>query len=172
MGYRILRFFGALVTIIIFIFLVGLFHLVCMDYIVKLGTKSTLVTMIFSLDLYRLLMLFLIFLVWTIFYEFAKGIGWIVRGSKVIAALPLICLLGSLVRLFYILFINNSFLNDVGGSVWYYFCAIITFLVILGWWSLCVLLMFTYYKDQKALESCRSRINESRRDTRNNQEES
>lgn len=93
---------------------------------------------------------FLFPIVWVIFYAMTVGIGWIVRGSKIIAALPLICFLGALANLFYILFVNpqSSAIDEVGLGVWYYICAIVTFLIILGWMLFCTLAMFAYQKEE------------------------
>ena len=141
MGYKILRFVGALVAANLFIFLVQLFHLVCMDSVILMFANFSWRSL-FSFDVLRG---GIIPIVWFIFYLMVLGIGWIVRGSKIIAALPLICFLGALINLFYILFVNpqSSAIDEVGLGIWYYSCAIITFIIIVGWMIGCALFMFT-----------------------------
>lgn len=147
MGYKILRFFGALIAAILFIFLVQMFHVVSMDVVIHMLANFSWKTL-FSIDILRG---FIIPIVWGLFYLMTIGIGWIVRGSKVIATLPIIYFLLALANLFYLLFVNpqSSSVDEVGLGVLYYLCAIVTFLVIIGWTLFCTIAMFAYGKENE-----------------------
>ena len=141
MGYKILRFLGALISVNVFIYLVQLFHLFCMVGVLKLFEDFSWRNLL-GLDLVRGL---LIPVAWFIFYWISVGIAWIVRGSKIIAALPLISFVIMAIGLFINLFVSPSnAIADEVNSWGYYTVSVVTYLIIIGWFAFCSILMFVY----------------------------
>lgn len=145
MGYKILRFFGALIAVNVFIYLVELFHLFCMvgliDFVEHFSWRS-----LFRLDIIRGLV---IPIAWFIFYWISIGIAWLVRGSKIIATPPLIFFVIAAIALFIKLFISptNVIFEEVDSTSWYYTVSVIAYLVIIGWFIFCSIAMFAF-KDE------------------------
>lgn len=146
MGYKILRFFGALLAVNAFIYLVELFHLFCMVGLIEFFENFSWRSL-FTLGIIRG---FVIPIAWIIFYGISIGIAWLVRGSRIIAALPLISFVIAAIALFIKLFISpsNVVLDEVDSESWYYIASVIAYLVIIGWFIFCSILMFAF-KDEK-----------------------
>ena len=72
------------------------------------------------------------------------GLVWLVRGSKVIAAFPLLLFVLGIIADFNRLFLNpiELIVDDIGQGFWYYLGAIITFIEILICYILCAVSMF------------------------------
>lgn len=140
MGYKVLRFIGAIITAWIFRYLVNFFHIAffggATHFIANLSWSNW-----FSFDILRG---FLLPIAWTILWLIGMGLVWLVRGSKVIAALPLLLFVSGIIVDFRILFIEpiELIVDDIGQGFWYYIGAIITFITILICYFVCAVSMF------------------------------
>ncbi len=140
MIYKVLRFLGAIIAALLFSYLVNFFHIAffggAAHFFANLSWSNW-----FSFDLLRG---FLLPIVWTILWLIGMGLAWLVRGSKVFAALPLIWFLSGIITDFRILFLNpiELIVNDIGLGFWYYLGAVITFIEILVCYGICAISMF------------------------------
>lgn len=138
MGYKILRFFGALIVVNVFIYLVQLFHLFCMIGLIEFFEHFSWRSL-FTFDIVRG---FIIPIAWAIFYGIVMGIAWLVRGSKIIAALPLISFVIAAINLFIKLFISPT--DEIEPNFWYYIVSVTTYLVVIGWFVFCSIGMLAF----------------------------
>ena len=142
MGYKFLRFFGALIAVNVFIFSVEIFHLLCMiaicEFLEDFSWRS-----LYTFDTLKGI---IIPIAWVIFYLSILGIAKLVRGSKIIATLPIISFVIAAINLFIKLFIypNAAMMDKFNSDIWYYLLSITTYLVIIGWFTFCSIGMFTY----------------------------
>lgn len=145
MIHKVLRFFGAIVAALLFSYLVDFFHIVffggAAHFFANLSWSNW-----FSFDLFRG---FLLPIVWAILLLIGMGLVWLVRGSKVIAALPIVFFIMGIISDFKILFLNpiELIVNDIGLGFWYYFGAVVTFLEMLICYGICAFSMFVYNYD-------------------------
>ena len=129
MVYKILRFLGAIVVAQIFAFGVSTFHIVffggAAHFFANLSWSNWL-----SFDTFRG---FLLPIAWTVLSLIGFGLVWIVRGEKLIAAIPICILIKGVFMSFKLLFLEPAELivDEIGQGFWYYFGAILTFLPIL-----------------------------------------
>lgn len=125
----ILRFIGAIVAAMLFDYLVSFFHFAffcgAAHFFANLSWSNW-----FSFDILRG---FLLPIVWGVLCLIGTGLTWIVKGSKIIAALPIIILIRGIILDFDVLFLNpiDIAVDDIGLGFWYYFGAVLTFLPIL-----------------------------------------
>ena len=140
MFYKVLRFIGAIITALLFGYLVDFFHIAffggAAHFFANLSWSNW-----FSFDIFRG---FLLPIVWTILWLIGMGLMWLVKGSKVIAALPLIIFLLGVIADFRILFLypDEFIVNDIGQGFWYYFGAILTFIGIIICYGVCAISLF------------------------------
>ena len=140
MIYKILRFIGAIITALIFNLGVNVIHIYFFG-----GTAHVLANLSwsnwFSFDTIRG---FYLPIAWTILYLIGAGLVWMVRGSKIIAAIPIyIFITGGVISSFKQLFLEpvEMIVDDIGLGFWYYFGAVITFLFIIVTYLLCSIFM-------------------------------
>ena len=76
------------------------------------------------------------------------GIVWLVRGSKVIAVLPMLWFLVAIIDDFFSLFVNpaEQIVDDIGQGFWYYVGATLIFIAILTCYVMCAVSMFVSEK--------------------------
>ena len=140
MVYKVLRFIGAIVAAILFRFLVDFVHIAffggAAHFFANLSWSNW-----FGFDLFRG---FFLPIVWTILWLIGMGMMWLVRGSKVIAALPIILFVLGIISDYNKLFLNpiELIVDEIGLGFWYYFGAIITFIEILTCYVVCAVSMF------------------------------
>ena len=140
MTYKVLRFIGAIVVAILFRFLVDFIHIAffggAAHFFANLSWSNW-----FSFDIFRG---FFLPIAWTILWLIGMGLMWLVRGSKVIAALPIILFVLGIISDYNKLFLNpiELIVDDIGLGFWYYFGAIITFIEILTCYVVCAVSMF------------------------------
>lgn len=138
---KVLRFFGAVIAAFLFSHLVDFFHIVffggAAHFFSNLSWNNWL-----SLDLFRGALLPL---VWAILWLIGMGLVWLVRGSKGIAALPLIWFFLGVISDFRILFLDpiELIIDDIGLGFWYYFGAVITLVEIIVCYGICAAAMLT-----------------------------
>lgn len=139
MIYKILRFLGAILSAVLFSYLVDIFHLLFFGGVVHFFANLSWSNWI-SFDTLRG---FLLPVVWTILWLIGMGLAWLVRGSKWIAALPIIYFLLRIVNDFIILFVEpiEPIVDEIGLGFWYYTGAIVTFIGILVFYIICTLQM-------------------------------
>ena len=132
--------YGAIVVAILFRFLVDFIHIAffggAAHFFANLSWSNW-----FSFDIFRG---FFLPIAWTILWLIGMGLMWLVRGSKVIAALPIILFVLGIISDYNKLFLNpiELIVDDIGLGFWYYFGAIITFIEILTCYVVCAVSMF------------------------------
>lgn len=137
---KVLRFIGAIVAALLFRVLVDFFHIAffggAAHFFANLSWSNW-----FSFDIFRG---FLLPIVWILLMFIGMGLVWLVRGSKVIAAFPLLLFVLGIIADFNRLFLNpiELIVDDIGQGFWYYLGAIITFIEILICYILCAVSMF------------------------------
>lgn len=141
MLYKVLRFLGAIIAAVLFSFLVDIFHNSFLEGAVHFFANLSWSNW-FGFGLFRV---FLLPIVWSILWLIGWGVTWLVRGSKVIATLPLILFIMSIISDFKILFINpiEPIVDDIGLGFWYYLGAVLTLLDILICYAICSLAMLS-----------------------------
>lgn len=139
MIYKILRFVGAIIAAVIFSYLNETVHLAFFAGAAHFFANLTW-TNWFSFDTLRG---FLLPLIWTFLSLIGMGLVWMVRGSKVISAIPIIWFVLSIVAVFRILFLEPVELitNDIGEGFWYYTGATVTFAAISICYVICAISM-------------------------------
>ena len=145
MIHKVLRFLGAMVAALLFSYLVDFFHIAFFGGIAHFFANLSWSSW-FSFDVLRG---FLLPIVWGILWLIGMGLAWLVRGSKVIATLPLIWFLLGIIADFRILFLDpiELIVNDLGLGFGYYFGAVITFIEILVCYGICSISMFALDND-------------------------
>lgn len=144
MGYKVLRFLGAIVAAYVFSFLVDFIHLAFFSgaahFFGNLSWSNW-----FSFDLLRG---FLLPIAWSFLGLIGMGIVWLVRGSKVIAVLPMLWFLVAIIADFFSLFVNpaEQIIDDIGQGFWYYVGATLIFIAILTCYVMCAVSMFVSEK--------------------------
>ena len=142
MMYKVLRFFGAIIAALVFSYLVDSFHVAffagAAHFFANLSWSSW-----FGFDILRGAILPFM---WAVLWLIGMGLVWLVRGSKVIAALPLIWFLMAVITDFLALFLNPMELvaDDIGLGFWYYLGAVVTFIVILVCYVICSICMLPF----------------------------
>lgn len=84
---NIFRFIGAIVASLIFSFLVDMFHLAFFGGVTHFFANLSWSNW-FSFDVLRG---FLLPVAWTVLWLISMGLTWLVKGSKVLAILPIHC---------------------------------------------------------------------------------
>ncbi|MBR2203378.1 MAG: hypothetical protein IJ914_04140 [Prevotella sp.] len=139
MFYKVLRFFGAIIAALLFAYLVDAFHLAffggAVHFLANLSWGSLL-----GFDILRG---FLLPVVWGVLWLIGMGLACLVRGSKVMAALPLVIFVLAVIADFRILFLEpiDLIVSDIGQGFWYYFGAILTFIGIVFFYGICAAFM-------------------------------
>lgn len=137
---KVLRFLGAIIAAILFDYLVYTFHFSFFaetaHFFANLSWSNWL-----SFDIFRG---FLLPVEWTILGLIGVSLMWLVRGSKIIAALPTVIFIFNIIGNFYLLFLEPSELivNDIGQGFWYYFGAILAFIAMSGCYIGCTVSMY------------------------------
>ena len=139
MGYKVLRFLGAVVASLLFSYLVDFFHIAffagAAHFFANLSWSNW-----FSFDIFRGILLPI---VWAVLWLIGMGLVWLTRGSKVIAALPLLLFVLAIITDFRTLFLNpiELIVDDIGHGFWYYLGAVVTFIEILVCYIACSISM-------------------------------
>ena len=139
MFYKVLRFIGAIIAAFLFAYLVDAFHLAffggAVHFLANLSWGSWL-----GFDILRGALLPV---VWTVLWLIGMGLMWLVKGSKAMAALPLVIFALGVISDFIDLFLVpvESIVADIGQGFWYYSGAIATFVWIVICYGLCAAFM-------------------------------
>lgn len=139
MFYKVLRFFGAIIVALLFARLVDAFHITffggAAHFIANLSWGSWL-----GFDILRG---FLLPVAWAILWFIGMGLAALVRGSKAMAALPLVIFALGVISDFIDLFLVpvKSIVADIGQGFWYYSGAIGTFILIVVCYGICAAFM-------------------------------
>ncbi len=142
MVYKVLRFLGAVALAWIFSFLASVFHTLFFagtaHFFANISWSNWL-----SFDIFRG---FLLPIAWSILWLIGAGLVALVRGNKIIAALPIICFILQTIHLVDVLFIHpiEPIVDEIGQGFWYYFGAVVTFGEILASFGICTVCMFVY----------------------------
>lgn len=139
--FGVLRFVGAIVAAVLFSYLLDIFHILFFGGVVHFFANLSWSNWI-SFDIFRG---FLLPIVWTILWIIGVGLAWLVRGSKWIAALPIIYFLLRIVNDIVILFVEpiEPIVDEIGLGFWYYAGAVVTFIEILVFYIICTLQMLS-----------------------------
>ena len=139
MFYKVLRFIGAIIAALLFGRLVDAFHLAffggAAHFIANLSWSNW-----FGLGILRG---FLLPVAWGVLWLIGMGLACLVRGSKVMAALPLVIFVLGVISDFIVLFLEpvESIVADIGQGFWYYSGAIGTFIWIVVCYGICAAFM-------------------------------
>ena len=139
MFYKVLRFIGAIIVALLFARLVDAFHITffggAAHFIANLSWGSWL-----GFDILRG---FLLPVVWGVLWFIGMGLAALVRGSKAMAALPLVIFALGVISDFIDLFLEpiDLIVADIGQGFWYYFGAILTFIGIVFFYGICAAFM-------------------------------
>ena len=139
MFYKVLRFIGAIIAALLFAYLVDAFHITffggAAHFIANLSWSNWL-----GFDILRG---FLLPVVWGVLWLIGMGLACLVRGSKAMAALPLVIFALGVISDFIDLFLVpvKSIVADIGQGFWYYFGAILTFIGIVFFYGICAAFM-------------------------------
>lgn len=142
---KVLRFIGAIVLSFAFSYLVDVSTISFFA-----GTAHFFANLSFSnwmgFDLLRGVLIPILF---TIMIFAGMGVIWLVKGSKIIAIIPIIIFIVSICTEFLSLFIYPIELitQDIGAGFWYYTGAVITFLEMILCYTVCSLGMLESNED-------------------------
>lgn len=137
---KVLRFLGAIIAAFLFDYLVNGFHLAffvgAAHFFANLSWSNWL-----SFDIFRG---FLLPIAWTILWLIGMGLVWLVKGSKIIAALPILMFIWGIIAEFKFLFLypTDLIVDDIGQGFWYYLGATLTFLEMVACYVFCSVAMF------------------------------
>ena len=140
MFYKVLRFIGAIIAALLFRFLVDFFHIAffggAAHFFANISWSN-----LFGFEIFGG---FLLPIVWNILWLIGMGLMWLVKGSKVIVALPLIIFVLGIIADFRRLFLDpiELIVDDIGQGFWYYFGAILTFIEIVICYGVCAISLF------------------------------
>ena len=140
MIYKVLRFIGAIIAASIFSFGVNFTYFSFFDEVSHFFANLSWSNLL-SFDIFRG---FLLPVAWAILYLIGAGLVRMVRGSKIIAAIPIyIFITVGVISSFKLLFLESVeiIVDDIGLGFWYYFGAVITFLFIIVTYLLCSIFM-------------------------------
>lgn len=146
MIYKVFRFFGAIIAAVIFSYLVDVFHVLFFGGVVHFFANLSWSNWL-SFDIFRG---FFLPIAWAILWLIGMGLAWLVRGSKVIAALPILYFILRIINAFFVLFIDpvEPIVEEIGLGFWYYTGAIITFVGILICYIICSAVMISSDKKE------------------------
>lgn len=139
MFYKVLRFIGAIIVALLFARLVDAFHITFFG-----GAAHFIANLSWSNWLgFGVLRGFLLPIAWAILWFIGMGLAALVRGSKAMAALPLVIFVLAVIADFRILFLEpiDLIVADIGQGFWYYFGAILTFIGIVFFYGICAAFM-------------------------------
>ena len=130
MVYKVLRFLGAIIMALIFDYLLSVSHIAFFGGTAHFFSNLSWSNLL-SFDIFRG---FLLPIVWGVLSLIGIGLVWIVRGEKLIAAIPIYIFVTGAVTNFKLLFLEpvELIVNDIGLGGWYYFGAGLTFFIILA----------------------------------------
>lgn len=141
MMYIVLRFIGAIIAAVIFSFLAEAIHILffggAAHFFANFSWSNWL-----GFDTFRG---FLLPIAWAVLWLVGMGLQWLVRGSKKIAAIPVLYFLLRIIYVFYLLFIETAepVVNEIGAGFWYYVGAIVTYFFIIVCYVVCTAAMLT-----------------------------
>ena len=145
MGYKLLRFFGSIIAALLFSYIVDAFHIAFFA-----GAAHFFANLSWSNWFgFGVLRGFLLPVVWAILWLVGMGLVWLARGSKIIAAFPLVLFALGIITDFKGLFLNpiELIVDDIGLGFWYYLGATITFTEIIICYVVCSVCMLTANED-------------------------
>ena len=142
MLYKVLRFIGAIIVAVLFSYLVDVFHF---SYFA--GASHFFANITWSNWLgFDSLRGIVLPLMWIILWLIGLGLGWLVRGSKIIAAFPILIFILCLITDFIGLFIIplKQITDEIGQGFFYYLGATLTYLGILACYFACSMGILTF----------------------------
>lgn len=140
---KLLRFIGAVIVALLFDYIVRLSHIAFFA-----GATHLLANLTWSNWLgFDILRASLVPVVWGILGLLGFGLSWLVRSSKIIAALPIVIFISGVIYSFANLFLYpiEMIVDDIGQGVWYYLGATVTFFFMLVCYVLGSIAMFGEY---------------------------